>query len=165
MDINFLIIGLFFTSVPSRPSVFHPPSPRGMEKGGDGGRKGGRGEVKGKGRREEGEGRREEMVGGRGEVKGKGKGESYVLFFSCRFESSPDLQYSSVEDSNNAKAKEDRDKKHKSIGFSVHIIQQKSFLLFGRFAKLIADLVQKAAYCSIYRFLWGQSFYNLNAKF
>ncbi len=25
MDINFLIIGLFFTSAPSRPSVFHPP--------------------------------------------------------------------------------------------------------------------------------------------
>ena len=25
MDINFVIIGLFFTSAPSRPSVFHPP--------------------------------------------------------------------------------------------------------------------------------------------
>ncbi len=27
MDINFLIVGLFFTSAPSRPSVFHPPLP------------------------------------------------------------------------------------------------------------------------------------------
>ena len=26
MDINFLIIGLFFTSAPSRPSVFQPPT-------------------------------------------------------------------------------------------------------------------------------------------
>jgi hypothetical protein len=27
MDINFVIMGLFFTSAPSRPSVFHPPPP------------------------------------------------------------------------------------------------------------------------------------------